>query len=495
MVQNIIAVAMLLAVALGGAAPSEARMKHSPFGVAWGFVYGYGPAKAETFMPELRSLGAGWTKVYLFWNQVEPERGHYDWTAVDALLAQIRSPDEALVALESASTWATRTKVPLLPPSPAKDLDDYYRFVHAVVAHCKGRVRYWQNDCEPSNPVFWAGTSDEFVAELHTFHRAVKDADPEALVVAGGYDGLFNPPGLPPIPGQERGLAFFDRVLEKGAADFDVFDMRLYASPYTIPARVAYIQKRMADLGYQKPIVCTEYNGPGFFEFAENRKYYTLATEWSQSVAGTSDGMPAQGAGAKTGVAALYERAESLAPETRMFLMDAPEALERKFQRLQCRDIVVRNVLALAAGVERTMFWDLTTDVAERDDVMTLMFGKLKLEEFVDGRARRRYETAETFRRMAETLADVERVRRLDVPGHPAIFLFEATRRGRAPVYVVWEQRDTFSGEDAPATPFEWSWTAKRARAVDAFGQPVAARVDGGHVHLEVSVTPVFVEP
>src|SRR6185369_10299890 len=168
----------------------------------------------ETFLPELRSLGAGWTKVYLFWNQLEPEKGKYDWTALDAFAGQLDDPDEGLVALFSASQWATRTPVPLLPPSPAKNLDDYYRFVYDTVKHAHGRVKYWQNDCEPNNPVFWAGTADEFVAELQTFARAVRDADPKAVVVCGGYDGVFNPPGQPPIPGQERGLAFFDTVLQ-----------------------------------------------------------------------------------------------------------------------------------------------------------------------------------------------------------------------------------------------------------------------------------------
>src|SRR5262249_14118801 len=47
-------------------------MPGSPFGIAAGFLYGYQNAKPYTFMPELRRLGADFTKIYLFWNQVEP---------------------------------------------------------------------------------------------------------------------------------------------------------------------------------------------------------------------------------------------------------------------------------------------------------------------------------------------------------------------------------------------------------------------------------------
>jgi GH35 family endo-1,4-beta-xylanase len=135
--------------------PANSRivMSGSPLGIAWGFLYGYSGAKAETFMPVARDLGAGFTKVYLFWNQIEPEKGRFRWNAVDAFVSQLNSPDEGLISLFSTSTWATQKPGTMLPPSPPKNLDDYYQFVHTVVTHCKGRVRYWQNDSEPNSPI------------------------------------------------------------------------------------------------------------------------------------------------------------------------------------------------------------------------------------------------------------------------------------------------------------------------------------------------------
>ena len=57
-------------------------------GIVRGVSYGVFGPPAE-FMAPLRGLGAGLARVYLTWNQVEPEAGRYDWTAVDALLRQI----------------------------------------------------------------------------------------------------------------------------------------------------------------------------------------------------------------------------------------------------------------------------------------------------------------------------------------------------------------------------------------------------------------------
>ncbi len=66
-------------------------MPGSPLGIAWVFFYGYLGVKPEPYMPQVRDLGAGFTKVYLFWNQVEPQKGRYDWTAVDAFVGPVES--------------------------------------------------------------------------------------------------------------------------------------------------------------------------------------------------------------------------------------------------------------------------------------------------------------------------------------------------------------------------------------------------------------------
>ena len=72
-------------------------------------------------------------------------------------------------------------------------------------------------------------------------------------------------------------------------------------------------------------------------------------------------------------------------------------------------------------------------------------------------------------------------------------FLQALVRHLRLPLLVVWDQRDSFTGEDDPPVPFEWSWPATRAAAVDAFGQAQPAQVLDGQVRLHVSVTPLLV--
>ncbi len=448
-------------------------MPGSPIGVAWGFLYGYFNVIPRPFMPVVRSMGGGFTKVYLFWNQIEPEKGKFRWDAVDAFVNQLNSPEEGLISLFSTSTWAVEKPGTMLPPSPAKNPDDYYQFVRAVVAHCKGRVRFWQNDSEPNNPIYWAGTKEQFVAELKLFHKAVKEADPGAVVVAGGYDGLFSPPGGHAFPGQEKGLAFFDYVMKEGTDAFDVFDLRLYGDPYTIPWRVEYIRGRMQSFGYEKPIISTEYGGPGFYEFPVNRKYAPLVMKWMQAVAaGHANGNPAAADAGQGGVMDLYRNMDQLAPQTQMFLQGCPAQLQAKFERIQARDLVMRNVLAFSAGIQKTLYWALHTDTPNRDDVMNVMFGKIALVDYQNGEPKR-HPLADDYQRMAKELAGVETVTRRVVPDHPDVFLFDVVRRDRPPISVVWEKRDTFSGEDAPPTSLELQGAK-------------------GKIALNVSVTPIW---
>jgi len=79
------------------------------------------------------------------------------------------------------------------------------------------------------------------------------------------------------------------------------------------------------------------------------------------------------------------------------------------------------------------------------------------------------------------------------VPERPSVFLFEVHRSGRGPLLVVWDQRDSFLGEEEPPVAFDWLWPAAQATAVDALGQVQPADAHDGRVHLQVSLTPLFV--
>ena len=472
-----------------------------------GISYGlFGPP--GEFVPQARALGAGLVRAYLFWSQVEPEPGHYRWDTVDALLGQLDGDEELWITLCSSSPWGTRQPTDFLPPSPALDQRAYAEFVRRVVRHCvdqvgSGRVRYWQCDNEPSNTdLLWAGSAAEYADQLHTMYAAVKEADPAAAVVLGGcgYDVFSSEPGSAP-------RQFFDHVAKAGRDAFDLFSVHLYGDPERIGEYLATARQFMQAHGYLKPVVVGEHAGPQPFEFPDamavmQQTFAAAFAEAAGSAPAQSTGELAERAGRDTPerrvMAALYDRMDSLPPRLQMFMVGCPAELEAKRQRINCRQVVMRTLLALAEGVHRTAYWNLAPEYPGPVDhlqLMHLMIGKLPLLGYRDGELAVRHPAAETFALLADKMAGARAVSRIRTDDRPGRYAFEVDRPGRGPLLVAWDHRDPFDGEDEPPADVTWPWPAATATITDVFGHSWKARRQHGQIRLPLSVTPLFVEP
>ncbi|MFC4873906.1 beta-galactosidase [Negadavirga shengliensis] len=461
------------------------RQNTFPLGIAWGFDYGHN-SEPPLFMDKIRELGIHSTKVYLFWNQIEPEKGKYEWGIVDALMEQLAEGDEVLLAIYSASTWATSISTNLLPPSPAKSEKDYYDFIYQLVKRTKGKVKYWQNDCEPNNPVYWAGNKQEFIDQTKVFYKAVKDADPKALVVLGGYDGLFNPPGMPEMPNQKAGLSFFEDVIQEARGFFDVFDLRLYANPYTIRERVAYFRNKLDDI----PIICSEYNGPGFMEFPVNRQYGSLLAQWSAAYASQDTAAYYQ---VQEKIKAFYERKDELAPETRLFLEESDSDYGKLYEKFQAADLVIRNILALEAGVQKTFFWDFWHDTENKYDLMTIMYGKNKMADYENGEFKNYRSLAGVMKGFAHKMEGFQHISQIEISENEDILSFLVEKISGDKIIIIWEKRtDNLSKKLIPemrtvTLPF------KKLHIQDIYGEPVNFEKNEHTFTFPVSSSPVFV--
>jgi hypothetical protein len=499
------------------------RQSGSPFGIVWGQVYGLShrlvSQRAEEFLPQVRALGARAVRITFYWGQIEPANGVYQWDALAAFLEQLQPADEAWVALATSSGWATRRPSDLIPSSPAKDPDAYYRFVRAVVEHCRGRIQYWQMEFEVGRP-FWSGTAHEYVEQLKVFSRAVKGADADAQIVLGGFldeeydstiarssarrqrpfairDILLNLVGW--LLRRER-LRLYTYLLRKGVGLFDVVDLHLYQNVYTIPASIAYFRRKMATFGPERPLFIGEYNGPPFTDFPENARHMPLIMKALSALADSLSArdphkVAAQSDAERQAMMTLYRQMPALPPQTQMFMQGCAPDLAAKRDRVNCREIVMRNLLALSAGAQKTFCFNLAPELSGRPyQVLNLLFDKYKLMDYKDGALNAYTPSAVAFRRMTEMLAGMEGVRPLDVSGRPTLYLFEVRRNTRGPLLVAWERRDAFCGEDEPPTAFAWPWPTAHAQAIDALGEAIPTEVRQGVLHLSISLTPVFIE-
>jgi hypothetical protein len=460
-------------------------------GIVRGISYGvFGPP--GTFMPQLRDLGAKVARVYLAWHQIEPEPGHYDWSAVDALLAQCEPGDRLWITVVTASRWATRQATDFLPASPPRDLAAYQLFLGALVSRCRGAAAYWQCNNEPSNARLWSGTAADYAELATVFARTVRNADPDAQIVLGGcgFDVLGSNAG-------SAQRSFFDEVLASAGDAFDLFDIHLYDAPQRIPAHMDDVRGMMRAHGAEKPVVVGEYGGPTLLGFPELDP--VMQGVMAEALAGggpsldSADLATADETPDRLAMRTLYAKMAELPPTLQMFMQGCPPALEARRHRIACREMVTRNLLAMASGAKLTLAWNLAPEVPNYRDPFNLMgflSDKLALLAYQHDELARREPAAETFARFADLMSDATDVLRIDT--NLGIVAVEVAR-ARGPLHAFWAEADPFTGEDEPPKLIEWPWTAETAHVCDVFGIARDATPTSGLLSIGVSITPLLV--
>lgn len=156
----------------------------SPFGIVASIDY----ENVDT----ARRLGFSWLRVhdsedFTNWFRVEPEKGEFSWFDEKVDIAKANRMN-ILGVIEKAPYWVYGGKYTKedsafdyrgIPP----DLNLFEEYVIQLVRHYRGDVSYWEVWNEPYQVSFWKGSTNEFVKLLEVAYKAIKEADPNALVV------------------------------------------------------------------------------------------------------------------------------------------------------------------------------------------------------------------------------------------------------------------------------------------------------------------------
>ena len=158
----------------------------SPFGMGL-YLYRYG-----NWAPSLREMervaamgseaGVKWTREEFSWARIEPSRGNFDWTFYDKVVAAARR--HGITIYGEIGYWTGWTK-----PYTLEGIEDYCRFVTAVVRRYHGDIRHWEIWNEP-NIFFWQGPREMYVELLKKAYAAVKAGNPNAQVLGCSTAGI-----------------------------------------------------------------------------------------------------------------------------------------------------------------------------------------------------------------------------------------------------------------------------------------------------------------
>jgi len=203
-----------------------------------------------TLIEALVESGAGGTRVYIEWDEIEPNAPtgdvpQYNWSWYDARLSQIGATGlGTIVAIGEIPSWAG--EFPCSPIHPDR-LDEFIRFLTDIVNRYKSppyNVKIWEVINEPDSTWnftssggigCWGYHGDDYANMLSLAYPAIKAADPEAVVVQGGiaYD-WFNRDSYPPETEGNFGpfyRYFSDDVMAAGGGSyFDVMNLHYFPS-------------------------------------------------------------------------------------------------------------------------------------------------------------------------------------------------------------------------------------------------------------------------
>jgi O-antigen ligase len=127
-----------------------------------------------------------WVRQFARWDEIEPQRGSYDWQAWDRIITAIqRYPDLRLVAvLNNSPQWARTQGAESAPPD---DPAEFARFAAAFSQRYGNTIDHYQIWDEPNLIEAWGGVEPravQYAALLQAAYSGIHSVDSRATVIA-----------------------------------------------------------------------------------------------------------------------------------------------------------------------------------------------------------------------------------------------------------------------------------------------------------------------
>lgn len=129
-----------------------------------------------------QSLGVQTVRLEFPWWVMAPDRGTYDWSRADYIVAAAAAHQ---IQLTPVIVWTPRWAA--AQPWDVPAAADFAAFVTAVVARYHTTIHFWEMWNEPNSSNYFTGTEAQYVHDvLIPGARAVRQTDPTAKVIAAG---------------------------------------------------------------------------------------------------------------------------------------------------------------------------------------------------------------------------------------------------------------------------------------------------------------------
>lgn len=509
------------ATAVPTAAPSPTPTQ-SPLAPSAGFAFGVEYMLPGGLATAYSQLGAKWarsnTTKQFSWGTIEPKppaadgQHVYDWADADRIIAEWQNAGFHIQVYTNANnTWASSTRLHHVPD--AEYMDDYEEFVFRLVERYDGDgdsdmpglkfpvlhytvVEEWTG--------YFEGTAEDYLRILGVAHRAIKRANPSALVglvdffLIDVFDGNPSPEEVERRAAKDHPLRHpmsEVRELLRHPDLFDVVEIHALGDYTELYPTAEWLRAEMHKNGYDKPIwigdalavssLLMPASPRGLLASATDADYYTVA--------------PIRPQDAVRAIGWLEAVANAKSPQH--------DAAERWWRAVQARELVKKVVVAIHAGYAGMNLAWLVESPLTRTPRITGSWGFQGMADaeynfLKQAWAVRSLQPAFYAYQLAiRKLDGYSAVERLDLG--EGVYAYRFAVRGQ-PVYVLWREagRLCFPDEAEPAPvavrlPVGFP-QAMVTHVITEIGQTQpateTAAAQGGALTLWLGPAPVFVE-
>ncbi len=239
--------------------PAETSPSFDPrFGIVDSFVN----------IEEANAAGAGWSRIFLRWDVVQPG-GPTDWKPANVpdtfVNAEIAAGREIVAVLIGTPAWATDSNSSTAVPP----LEFWGEFVSKIAAQYQGRIRHWiiwhQPDVtDPGSPNHtWDGTEEDYYRLLKEAYFKLKSVDPANQVHLAGLTYTWDRDrNQPQYLARLLDIIKTDPQAAEANYFFDAVSYHRYYDPRQILDTIVEVRAILDSYGLSKPIWINETNAP-----------------------------------------------------------------------------------------------------------------------------------------------------------------------------------------------------------------------------------------
>jgi O-antigen ligase len=183
----------------------------------------------------MQGAGLGTLRQRFAWQEMEPAPGDYHWDRWDWVLPLVPQEGLSVIAvLDTSPAWAREGWEADNPYAPPRDVADYANFAGALAERYGRWISAYQIWDEPNIAPHWGNRPIDpaaYVALLSAASAAIRQADPDAVIIAGGMA-----PNLETGGRNMSDVQFLHEIYRLGAGQwFDVLGIKAYgfwSGPY-----------------------------------------------------------------------------------------------------------------------------------------------------------------------------------------------------------------------------------------------------------------------